>query len=74
VKTFGEHTAGAVDYLDYYPVALPSGKYLLYIPATRRVIPKGEQAIDGKGIRPDVPIGDNTSDWVEFTKNYNEKN
>jgi hypothetical protein len=74
VKTFGEHTAGAVDYLDYFPVALPSGKYLLYIPATRRVIPKGEQAIDGKGIRPDVPIGDNTFDWVEFTKNYNEKN
>lgn len=72
VKLFGEHTQGVVDYLDFYPIEL-SEKYQLYVPKSRRVIPKGGKKLDGKGIHPNVYIGDNEKDWVKFVENYYAK-
>ena len=73
VKLFGEHTMGAIDYLNFYPQATPSGKYKLYIATLRRDIPPGGSKLDGKGIEPDVPISDATPDWVDFVNHYYEK-
>jgi hypothetical protein len=73
VTLFGEHTMGAVDYLDYYPIDLPSKKYQLKIAATKRIIPPGGSNLDYKGIYPDVPISDEEKNWVDFVKAYYEK-
>ncbi|WP_118976572.1 S41 family peptidase [Taibaiella koreensis] len=73
VRLFGEHTMGAIDYLNFYPQNTPSGKYKLYIATTRRNIPPGESRLDGKGIEPDVQISDSETDWVDFVKRYYEK-
>lgn len=73
VTLFGEHTAGAVDYLNFSPMDTPSGKYQLYIAASRRNIPPGGTKLDGIGIQPHVPISDRESDWVDFVKRYYEK-
>jgi C-terminal processing protease CtpA/Prc len=70
VTIFGEHTMGAVDYLDFYPLEAPSGKYRLYIPTTKRTLTKAELPIDGKGIYPDVPIADSVKDWIGFVQTY----
>jgi hypothetical protein len=73
ITLFGEHTQGTIDYLDIAPQYLPSGKYQLYIPASKRQIPKGGKKLDGIGIYPDVSISDSEVDWVEFVKQYYEK-
>jgi hypothetical protein len=70
VKLFGEHTMGAVDYLSNFTIDLPSKKYKLMLPASKRVIPKGGSKIDGIGIYPDVAIPDSIENWVEFVQNY----
>jgi hypothetical protein len=73
VTLFGEHTMGAIDYLDYYPIDLPSKKYQLKIATTKRIIPIGGTELDYKGIYPNVTISDNEKDWVKFVKAYYEK-
>lgn len=73
VRLFGEHTMGAIDYLDFYPITLPSGKYKIYIATTRRNIPPGESKLDGIGIVPDVKIGDEEPNWPDFVKRYYEE-
>jgi hypothetical protein len=73
VTLFGEHTMGAIDYLNYYPHTFPSGKYELFIATTRRTIPRGEKKLDRIGIYPDVRIDDSEKDWVEYIKRYYEK-
>ncbi|PSK90862.1 S41 family peptidase [Taibaiella chishuiensis] len=70
VKTFGEPTMGAVDYLNTYNTMLPSGKYTLILATTKREIPSGQSHLDKTGIQPDVPLQDSVPDWVEFVKNY----
>jgi hypothetical protein len=69
VTFFGEHSMGAVDYLDYSPIKTPIGKYPLYIASSRRTMEPGGE-LDGKGIYPDVSISDNEKDWVGFVKRY----
>lgn len=73
VTLFGEHTMGAVDYLNFTPYNTPSGKYQLYIATSRRVIPRGGTKLDGIGIQPQVQIRDSEPDWVDFVKRYYEK-
>ncbi len=73
VKLFGEHTMGAIDQLNYFPITLPSGRYRLMMATGKRKIPPGGTPIDGTGIYPDVPISDAVPDWVEFVKTYYEK-
>lgn len=73
VTLFGEHTMGAIDYLNYYPHTFPSGKYDLFIATTRRTIPIGEKKLDGIGIYPDIQIDDSEQDWIQYVKHYYEK-
>lgn len=80
VILFGnENTAGVLDYSNITPKELPSGKYNLWLPATRsRRLP--ENPIDNIGITPDIYIPlepatqlfDRLDDWVYFVKNYLE--
>ncbi len=72
VKLFGEHTMGAVDYLDYSPTVLPSKKYKLYIATSRRAIPENQGKLDGIGIYPDIPIADTVPNWQQFVVRYYE--
>jgi hypothetical protein len=73
VTLFGEHTMGAIDQLNYFPIELPSKKYKLLMATGKRKIPPGGSAIDGKGIYPDVPLSDHITDWIDFVKTYYEK-
>jgi len=73
VTTFGETTGGAVDYPDFFPLATPSGKYVLYIPATKRALLNGSQPLDATGIRPDVFIPETVPDWIAFISAWYEK-
>jgi C-terminal processing protease CtpA/Prc len=68
VTVFGQRTAGAIDYLDFYPVDMPSKKYTIYIPGSKRVIPPGGKKYDGVGLDPDIPISDTVPDWIDFIK------
>lgn len=73
VTLFGEHTMGAIDYLDYYPLNFPSKKYQLKVATTKRIIPLRGAKLDYKGIYPDVEIKDSVENWVNFVKAYYEK-
>lgn len=72
VKVFGERTEGAVDYLDFYSIETPSKRFSIYMPGTKRVIPPGGKKYDGIGIEPDIPIKENTPDWIDFVKKFYE--
>ncbi|NOU61408.1 S41 family peptidase [Marinifilum caeruleilacunae] len=80
VTLFGnESTAGVLDYSNITPKELPSGKYNLWLPATRsrRLL---EKPIDNIGIAPDIYIPmepafqlyDRLDDWVYFVQYYLE--
>jgi len=73
VCLFGENTIGALDYLSFYTIDCPSGKYHLYMPLTKRYITCKHDKLDGIGIRPDLVISDTVKDWVEYVRNYYEK-
>jgi len=80
VILFGnENTAGVLDYSNITPKQLPSGKYNLWLPATRsKRLP--EKPIDNIGIAPDIYIPlkpkfqlyNRLDDWVYFVKSYLE--
>lgn len=80
VTLFGnENTAGVLDYSNITPKESPSGKYDLYLPATRsRRLP--ENPIDNIGIAPDIIIPlepklqlfNRLDDWAYFVKYYLE--
>lgn len=74
VKVFGEPTAGAVDYLDMLTYTLPTTGYTLWVATVKRLLTKENGKYDNIGIRPDIQISDNESDWVKFVQNYYEKN
>ena len=74
-----ENTAGVLDYSNITPKESPSGKYDLYLPATRsRRLP--ENPIDNIGIAPDIIIPlepkvqlfNRLDDWAYFVKYYLE--
>lgn len=80
VILFGDkNTAGVLDYSNITSKELPSGKYSLWLPATRsKRLP--ENPIDNIGIAPDIIIPlnpeiqlyDRLDNWVYFVKNYLE--
>lgn len=70
VKIFGEPTGGAVDYLNVYFFRLPRQKYGLSIASVKRNIKPHEPKYDITGIKPDIEISDDITDWVTFVKNY----
>lgn len=73
VTVFGEHTFGAIDYLDNFSLELPSKIYSLNIASVKRKIPAGNNPIDNIGISPDVPIPDSVTNWVQFVQHYYQK-
>jgi hypothetical protein len=70
VKIFGEPTSGTVDYLSAMGFTLPKSKYSLTIPSAKRRIRENEPSYDATGIPPDIEIGDNVPDWIDFVKKY----
>jgi hypothetical protein len=70
VKLFGERTGGAVDYLNAMRFRLPYGQYHLSVASVKRALTDKEPSYDGKGIPPDVEIGDDVTDWIAFVKKY----
>lgn len=74
VKTFGEPTGGAVDYLNVMTFRLPHYQYGLGVASSKRMLNKREPSYDGKGIPPDVEISDDVTDWVGFIRKYYENN
>ncbi len=74
VKIFGENTGGAVDYLDAFSYKLPITNYTFWVASTKRAISKLHIEYDKTGIKPDIAIDNNVSDWVSFVKNYYGEN
>jgi hypothetical protein len=70
VKFFGEPTGGAVDYLNVMNFRLPNSKYGLSIASVKRLLKPHEPSYDASGIKPDVQISDDVTDWVAFVKKY----
>ncbi len=68
-----EYSSYWVDFLDAYPIELPSKKYILNLATVKRYIAPGEPKIEGSGIQPDVIIPATAKDWPEFVKAYYEK-
>lgn len=72
VKTFGENTGGAVDYLDLLTYRLPQTNFIFWVGTTKREITTQQPKFDNTGIKPDVQINENTEDWIQVIKNYYE--
>ncbi len=70
VRTFGEPTAGAVDYLDMLTYKLPKTQYNLWVGTVRRKLTKTDGKYDDTGIKPDIEISDDEADWVKFVQQY----
>ncbi len=69
---FGENTKGLADYIEVRDWGLPCyGWRVAFSLAKSPRLP--QKPIDNVGITPDVKIGENESDWVEFVKNYLKK-
>jgi len=72
VKTFGENTAGAVDYLDMIVYELPVSKFTFWVGTSKRKITRSAPKFDNSGIQPDITISENVTDWVAFVKKFYE--
>ncbi len=69
---FGENTKGLADYIEVRDWGLPCyGWRVAFALAKSPRLP--QKPIDNIGIAPDIKIGQNEADWVEFTKNYLKK-
>ena len=69
---FGENTKGLADYIEVRDWGLPCyGWRVAFSLARSPRLP--QKPIDNVGITPDVKIGANEADWVEFVKNYLKK-
>ncbi len=73
VTVFGEYTAGANDYLDFYGTTTPVGKYELYIPSVKRIRTPSEHTDQLLRIIPDHKIDAKTPDWIEYVRQFYEK-
>jgi hypothetical protein len=71
-KTFGENTAGAVDYLNLLTYKLPRTNYTFWVGTAKREITDKQPGYDNTGIKPDVQISDKITDWITFVKKYYE--
>jgi hypothetical protein len=70
VKVFGEATMGAVDYLDAFLIQLPSRNFTMSLASFKTFRSPGQRRIDFTGIKPDVEISAQNSDWVEYIRKY----
>lgn len=72
VTLFGENSLGNIDYqqVGIYRLKCPKGGLLLGYPLYARTRTLPEDAIDYIGIPPNVPIGKNTADKIQFIIDY----
>lgn len=72
VKVFGTNTSGAIDYLEVVRTKMPCSFYTIgYSAVKSNRLP--DHPLDNIGIKPDVAIPADTTDWLKFIKNYKEK-
>lgn len=74
VKTFGEKTGGAVDYINASEFNLPKSNYIFWVASIKREISIVFPQYDNIGIQPDIEISNNNTDWIKFIKGYYDKN
>lgn len=73
VKTFGEHSAGAVSYGDWMPFSLPELNISISI-STKKMIFKNDLKIENIGIKPDYNLEHvNENDWLNTVIDIMEK-
>lgn len=70
VTLMGENTAGIFDYGNLNTLNSPCGKFVLSYPTSRSCAVAAGKGIDGAGIAPDVRIGPEEKDWVQFALRY----
>ncbi|MCB0644520.1 MAG: hypothetical protein KDC44_22905 [Phaeodactylibacter sp.] len=70
VTLMGQNTGGVLDYANVFNLAFPTGNMDLYYPTTRSCRVADGRGIDNVGIPPDVRIGEEVEDWVEFALEY----
>jgi hypothetical protein len=69
VKLYGTNSSGAIDYLEVVKAKLPCGFYNLGYPAARSSrLP--EHPLDNVGIKPDIEISKEVSNWVDYVRKY----
>ncbi|MBT2563567.1 hypothetical protein J7E50_04460 [Pedobacter sp. ISL-68] len=69
VTLFGQNSAGCVDYGEMVIIHLPCNVFNLVYPAAKS-FHAVKRPLDNIGITPQVKIGDNVTDWIEFVKKY----
>lgn len=74
VTLIGRPTAGVLDYGNLHTATFPCGKWQLSWPTSRSMRIDRGQGIDGKGIAPQVQPPADAQDWVEFCRQWLEKN
>ena len=72
VKLYGQNSAGAVDYTEFIKIEMPCKYYTLYYPACKSLrLP--DYPLDNIGIKPDVEIPADVTDWIDFVKKNKTK-
>ena len=72
VKIYGENSSGSIDYVEVITIKMPCSFYTLYYPACKSLrLP--DYPLDNIGIKPDVAIPSNVTDWIDFVKKYKGK-
>jgi C-terminal processing protease CtpA/Prc len=73
VKLYGANSSGAIDYLEVVRAKLPCDFYSVGYPACKSLrLPN--YPLDNVGIKPDIEIPSEVSDWIEFVKADRTKN
>ena len=70
VTLIGANTAGVSDYGNLHTMKFPCGELAIRYPTTRTRAVDDGKGIDGVGIPPDIRLGKEEKDWVEFARQY----
>ena len=73
VTLLGENTAGIKDYGNLHTLDFPNNRFRLHYPTTRYSSVDVDKGIDNIGIPPNVRLGEDTEDWVNFAREYLQK-
>jgi Peptidase family S41 len=68
VTLIGVNTAGVSDYGNLHSITFPCGNLIMSYPTTRSSAVEVGKGIDNVGFPPDVRLGKEHKDWVEFAR------
>lgn len=71
VTLFGKNTAGIVDYGETVKLTLPCNFLTVVYPASKS-LHSIKRPLDNIGIKPNIEIPENVTDWIKFVTNYKE--